>query len=345
MVVDRYTKYSKYIPSQKDWEADDLADVLIESVFTTYGKPISIVSNRGSLFTSQYWSHLCYYLGVRLGYSTAFHPQTDGQTERQNQTLEQYLRGYVNYQQDDWVFWLPLAEYSYNNSVHSSTGVTPFEAIYGEKLDWGDPSVKKRDSDVPAARERAANMVAMQKLMEKHLAKAVAAQAKSYNSKHLPRQYNVGDYVYLNSKNIDLTRPSKKLDWKFYGPYMIRDIVGKQAYRLNLPPAMKIHNVFHVLLLEPCDLPRDGTAPPPPPPIEIDGEEKYEVEKILDSKTYHGKLQYLVKWLGYPDTDNQWVYKDQVAGASNLVELFHRLYPEKPSKGKGPDLVRKTTDE
>ena len=131
--------------------------------------------------------------------------------------------------------------------------------------------------------------------MEKHLAKGVAAQAKSYNSKHLPRQYNVGDYVYLNSKNIDLTRPSKKLDWKFYEPYMIRDIVGKQAYCLNLPPAIKIHNVFHVSLLEPCDLPSDGTAPPLPPPIKVDGEEEYEVEEILDSKTHRGKLQYLVK--------------------------------------------------
>ena len=205
----------------------------------------------------------------------------------------------------------------------TSTGVTPFEAIYGEKLDWGNPLVKKQDSNVPAARKQAANIVAMQKLMEKHLAKAVAAQAKFYNFKHLSQQYNVGDYVYLNSKNIDLTWPSKKLDWKFYGPYMIRDIVGKQAYCLNLPLAMKIHNVFHVLLLEPCDLSRDGTAPPFLPPIEVDGKEEYEVKKILDSKTYCGKLQYLVKWLGYPDTDNQWVYKDQVAEASNLVKLFH----------------------
>ena len=121
---------------------------------------------------------------------------------------------------------------------------------------------------------------------------------------------------------------------------MIRDIVGKQAYRLNLPPAMKIHNVFHVSLLEPCDLPRDGTAPPPPPPIEVDGEEEYKVEEILDSKTYRGKLQYLMKWLGYPDTDNQWVYKDQVAGSSDLIKLFHRLYPKKPNKGKGSESNR-----
>ena len=126
---------------------------------------------------------------------------------------------------------------------------------------------------------------------------------------------------------------------------MIRDIIGKQVYHLNLPPAMRIHNVFHVSLSEPCDLPRDSTALLFPPLIKVDSEEGYEVKEILDSKTYCGKLQYLVKWLGYLVTDNQWVYKDQITGASNLVELFHWLYPEKPSKGKGPDLVRKTTDE
>ena len=95
------------------------------------------------------------------------------------------------------------------------------------------------------------------------------------------------------------------MDWKFYGPYMIRDIVSKQAYCLNLPPAMKIHNVFHVSLLELCNLPRDGTAPPSPLPIKVNGKEKYKVKEILNSKIYCGKLQYLVKWLGYLDTDNQ----------------------------------------
>ena len=100
---------------------------------------------------------------------------------------------------------MPLTEYFYNNSVYFSIEVILFRAIYGKKLDWGNSLVKKRDLDVPAARKQAANMVAMRKLMKKHLSKGIAAQAKSYNSKHLPQKYNVGDYVYLNSKNIDLT--------------------------------------------------------------------------------------------------------------------------------------------
>ena len=340
VVVDRYTKFARYIPARKDWEAEDMADVLVEEVFTKYGKPVSFVSDRGSLFTSKFWSHLCYYLSIRLGYSTAFHPQTDGQTERQNQTLEQYLRGFVNYQQDDWVFWLSLAEYAYNNSVHSSTGISPFEALFGEKLSWEDAVREEKTTDIPAARKRALNLAAMRKLLEKRLTKAVAAQAKHYNSKHKPRKYNVGDLVYLNSRNIESTRPSKKLDWKFYGPYKVIEPVGKQAYKLNLPQTMKIHNVFHVSLLEPCDGAHEGNVPPPPP-INVEGEDEYEVEEILDSRSHYGKLQYFVKWMGYPHSENQWLSEEDVAGSKDLVDLFHRLYPEKPTEGKGRKAAKK----
>ena len=158
----------------------------------------------------------------------------------------------------------------------------------------------------------------------------MASQAKYYDLKHLPRTFAVGDFVYLNSKNIDLTRPSKKLDWKYYSPYQIQDRIGKVAYRLVLPKAMKIHNVFHVSLLEPCELSTEGTVPLPPP-IEVDGEEEYEVEESLDSRVRHRKLQYLIKWLGYPDSDNEWVPEGHVADSKELVDLFHRLYPEKLS--------------
>ena len=175
----------------------------------------------------------------------------------------------------------------------------------------------------------------MRKFVEKRLASAVEAQAKYYNRKHKLQRYNVGDYVYLNSKNIDSTRPTKKLDWKFYGPYRIVKPVGKQAYQLNLPKSMKIHNVFHVSLLKLCDKSKNGELPPAPPPINVDSEEEFEVEEILNSQTRRGKLQYLIKWLGYPDTDNEWVPEEQAAGSADLVELFHQLYPEKPCEGIG----------
>ena len=154
VIVDRYTKYARYIAARKDWTAENLADALVEEVFTRFGMPVSLVTNRGSLFTSNFWSNFCYHLRVRLNYSTAFHPQTDGQTERQNQTLEQYLRCYVNYQQDDWVYWLPMAEYAYNNSRHSVLKMSPFEALFGEAPRW-EEEITETEKETPAAKDRA----------------------------------------------------------------------------------------------------------------------------------------------------------------------------------------------
>lgn len=121
VVINRFTKYLIYLPAQEDWNANMLADIFVKVVFTKYDMPVSFTSDRELFFISHFGSYFCYYLRICLGYNTAFHPQTDGQTKRQNQTLEQYLRSYINYQQDDWVYWLFLAEYAYNNSVHATT--------------------------------------------------------------------------------------------------------------------------------------------------------------------------------------------------------------------------------
>ena len=337
VIVDCYSKYAIYLPARKDWKAKTFADLVVERVFTQFGMPVSIVSDRGSLFTSEFWSQFCYYLWVRLGYSTAFHPQTDGQTERQNQTLEQYLRSYVGYLQDDWIFWLPVAQFAYNNSLHSTLGESPFQCMFAEPARWEDVIRNDKDTEVPEARKRAIDLAAMRGKLEARVKKAVEQQAKYYNAKHKPQSYKVGDMVYLNSKNIKSTRPSKKLDYKYYGPYEVELPIGKQAYRLRLPPSMKIHNVFHVSLLEPCNV-RPGSALPPPPPIIVnEGEEEYEVEEILDSRLHYGKLQYLVKWLGYPQSENQWLGADNVAGSTELIDLFHRLFPQKPDSKSKPE--------
>ena len=330
VVIDRYTKFSLYILSRKDWDAENLANALVEKIFTKYGKPFSFVSDLGSLFTLNFWSALCYYLGICLGYSTAFHHQTDWQTERQNQTLKQYLCGFVNYQQNDWVFLVASHCILVQQQRSCVNGDKPFQgAFWGKaKLGWRGAEETKYQS--ACCTERAVNLLAMQQNLEKRLAKAVALQAKYYDLKHFPRTFAVGDFVYLNSKNIDSTRPSKKLDWKYYSPYQIQDRIGKIAYWLVLPKAMKIHNVFHVFLLEPCKLLIEDTIPLPPP-IEVNGEEEYEVKKILNSRVRHRKLQYLIKWLGYPDSNNEWVPKGHIAGSKELVDLFHRLYPEKPN--------------
>jgi transposase InsO family protein len=129
-------------------DAIGLAEIIARNlVLQGAGVPQSIVSDRGPQFTSKFWAAFCYHLRINRRLSTAYHPQKDGQTEWQNQTLKQYLRAYVNYLQDNWVYWLSSAEFAYNNSIHASTGVTP---LYAEK--GFNPSIEATVQAVPANR-------------------------------------------------------------------------------------------------------------------------------------------------------------------------------------------------
>ena len=120
-----------YEPIKVIINAPGLAEVIIDVVVQHHGLPDSIITDRGSLFTSKFWSSLCYFLGIKRRLSIAFHPQTDGQTERQNNTIEAYLQAFVNFKQNDWAKFLPMAKFAYNNAKNASTGYTPFELNYG----------------------------------------------------------------------------------------------------------------------------------------------------------------------------------------------------------------------
>ena len=325
VVVDRYTKMARYIPVKKTLTAAELADVFMSKIHRHYGQPSSIVTDRGSVFTAKFWQSFTHYLKIRRKLSTAFHPQTDGQTERQNQTLEQYLRAYTNYQQDDWVALLPQAEFAYNNSRNSTTGLTPFMALMGY-----NPSTEMADDepthDVPAVTQRISDLRRTRATLESTWKAAVKSQAVYYNKRTKARTYNVGDMVYLRSKNIRTSRPNKKLDLKNLGPFAVTDVIGTQAYRLRLPPTMRIHPVFHVSLLEPAHT-RPGGGTEPPPPVVVEDHEEWEVEDILDSRLHRGQLEYLVKWLGFDDSENRWVTADDIAGAPELLQSFHKKNP------------------
>ncbi|MBW0520215.1 hypothetical protein O181_059930 [Austropuccinia psidii MF-1] len=131
VVVDRFSKMAIFIPTDSTITALDLAQLFISHLFSKHGLPISIVSDRGSLFVSLFWTQLCHQLKISRDLSTAFHPETDRKPERVNQILDQYLWMYFSYNQDDWHTWLPLAEFTYNNVEHSSTKQSPFFTIYG----------------------------------------------------------------------------------------------------------------------------------------------------------------------------------------------------------------------
>lgn len=328
VIVDRYTKMVKYIPAKTTITADELATTLADRILWEYGIPKSIVSDRGSLFTSKFWSALCFYAKIRRRLSTAFHPQTDGQTERQNQVLEHYLRTYCNYRQDDWADHLRPAEYAYNNAKHASTGISPFMALMGYNPTFSpDLEAELPGEGVQPARARLIELTEMRNEANRFWEAAMAYQVKYYNATHKSRHYHVGNMVMLNAKNLKLQRPSRKLEHKFIGPFEVEATVGSQAYRLQLPPMYKaLHPVFHVSILEPYHQ-RPGEELQRPAPIRLDEADEWEVEAILDHKTERGKAKYHVKWLGYPPSENTWEPENVLENAKEVLHAYKCTHP------------------
>jgi len=340
VVVDRMTKMALFIPTHTNMTSEDLAKLFLKHVFSKHGCPSTLVSDRGSEFTSSFWRSLCKLLNIHQALSTAFHPQTDGQTERVNQSLEQYLRNFTNYQQSDWHELLPFAEFSYNNSDHSTINTTPFFANKGfhPTFDLPSPSSPTPNQDNPyhpLASHLIDHFTSIRTYLNEQIKLANERAAKNYDTKHMtPPDFKIGDQVMLSTRNIKTTRPSNKLDYRFIGPFKILDQVSTHAFRLELPPSMKIHNVFHVSLLEPH---KPNTIPhrvqEPPPTIEINGQIEYEVERIVDSKLdrrYACSLRYLVEWTGYTGPDRfTWEPADQLNCPDHIAD-FHLRYPDKP---------------
>ena len=235
VLVDRYSKMVRYIACSTDIDAAQLADKLIDEVFSKFGVPWLIVSDRGSIFTSKYWRTFCYHWRVKRNLSTAFHPQTDGQTERMNQNLECYLRCYVNYQQDNWAELLPSAEFAYNQSVHAATGQTPFSMAFKFTPEFRTQIAAKKsmkEGESQSAAERAEQLENSLEKSKELWAKTQESMAKYYNRKHTDKSYRIGDEVMLASKNIRLRKPSRKLTDKYLGPFKVLEPIGKAAYKL-----------------------------------------------------------------------------------------------------------------
>ena len=260
--------------------------------------------------------------------SMAFHPQTDRQTECQNQTLEQYLRAYVVYQQDDWGTWLPMAEFTYNNSFHPTLGYLPFYALQGADLVIQQWLIKEMDANIPATKEWAEAIATMHADVEVQWVCTWCTQAIYTNWKMKPQVFNVGDMVWLLDCNLKTWWLNKKLNFKFIGFFKVKNKVRTQVYHLELPHMIKVHPVFHVSLLKLC---KGSNYPDKHPPPEVIGdEEKYEVEKILDSCCQCGHVQYLVKWKGYPNCDNQWEPPANLGNAEDVLQNFLLKYSRKP---------------
>jgi hypothetical protein len=218
--------------------------------------------------------------------STAFHPQTDGQTERLNQTIEAYLQAFVSYEQDDWVSLLPMAELAYNNSTTNATDMSPFYANYGFHPTATNPAAVVPLNPASFAYGHWMHTIhgEARKVLEK-TKEQMRRYADPYRKE--PPIYQVGDLVMLNGKNIQTRRPSRKLDHKNHGPFQIERIISPVAVKLTLPRKWRIHDVFHVSLVEPYHVGNLQAAPDPSRTLreadDIENSAEYDVDQIMGS--------------------------------------------------------------
>uniref|UniRef100_A0A8C5PE09 Gypsy retrotransposon integrase-like protein 1 n=1 Tax=Leptobrachium leishanense TaxID=445787 RepID=A0A8C5PE09_9ANUR len=329
VVVDRLKKMAHFIPAKGLPTAKETAHLFHKEVFRLHGIPTSILSDRGSQFTSRFWRMFCLSLQIKVKLSSAYHPQTNGQTERLNQIVEQYLRCYTCHLQDDWIDLLPAAEFAYNSGTHQSLRESPFFLNYGyhPALLPDLPQI----GDVPNVQER------LERLREGHQrARRLLQQAQDTYKTYADRKrrpsptYSVGQKAWLSTKNLRLTCPTKKLGPTYIGPFPISAIISPTAIRLQLPDNLRLHPVFHVSLLKLWTAP---SAPSqltiPLPPLQVDGDPEFEIHRILDSRYQRRQLQYLIHWKGYGPEERSWEPARNVH-ASRLLLRFHRSHPTKP---------------
>lgn len=323
--VDKLTKYVHLVPTTKTCSAEQLATLFIKHIFQYHGLPKVLISDRDPRFTSRFWKALCTKLQCEPKYSTAFHPQTDGQTERTNRVLEEVLRHFLNGDHTNWEELLPLAAFAMNNAKSASTGETPFYLNYG--VHPRSPStLEMPGGHIPSLDVVLSNMHSTLSQVKKLLVAAQDRQKAYADKSRSPHAFKKGQQVLLSTKNFKFKQGVKKLHPKYVGPYKILEMVGRNAAKLDLPAAYsKLHPVFHVSLLKEY---REGPGcwTPPPAPLEIDGETYYQVERILATRERNAgrkKLrEFLIKWQGYDDSHNSWEPESNLT--PDLVEPYLR---------------------
>lgn len=337
VLVCRLSKKPISLPTTRNATSRDLARMFLEGFYRYYGAPETIVSDRGPQFVSQFWEEFTRLLGIRLKLSTAHHAQTNGQTEITNQYLVTRLRPYVNHYQDDWDEWLPMMDHAAAAVDSASTGASPFLVANGYEprtsFDW-QPLPSRMPREERESREDARKRV--EKLQEiwdfarANMQKAQEAMAAQANRHRQPENFDVGDKVFLALRDYNIGRPSRKLGEQNEGPFEIIEKVGN-SYRLALPDSMKIHPVFSPdKLRRAANDPLPGQSTEPPKPVQIHGENEWEVEEILASRVHRGKLQYRAKWRGTDDDRRKWFPARNFKGAPHKIRDFHAQYPDKP---------------
>ena len=317
VIVDRLTKSAHFLPVKTIFRAQHYAELYISRILSLHGVPRTIISDRGAQFVARFWEQFHSALGTQLIRSSAYHPQTDGQTERINQILEDMLRACVLSYSKKWDECLPLAEFSYNNSYLESIKMTPFEALYGRRcrtpLNWSEAG--ERNFFGPDIVQEAEEQV---QLIQKNL-KAAQTRQKSYaDKKRQAISFQVGDHVYLRvspMKGVQRFGVKGKLAPRYVGPFPILEQCGPVAYRLELPAQLSaVHNIFHVSQLRKCLRVPSKIVDIDELQLEPDLVYPEHPVRIVDSKTRVTRNQiskfYKVQWSNHSEREATWETED-----------------------------------
>jgi len=356
--VDKLSKMVHIVPTTTTVDAPQVAKIFMREVIRLHGVPESIVSDRDTRFTSSFWQELWKMLGTKLAMSTAYHPQSEGQTERANRTLEDMLRAFVSVRQDDWDDFLVASEIAINNTQQASSKYSPYFLNSGAHPRFPlciqtksvNQSVEQVFESLRVALEQAT----------KNLHQAQQRQAHFANQNRKEVELEVGDKVLLSTRDLQLKHRAPKLDPKFIGPYEVKKRVGKVSYELALPDSMRIHPVFHISKLrkhkDGCDEWPDRIDESRPAPEIVDDEEEFEIDAILDKRMQAWKdprfprtratmhAQYLVAWRGYPAHERSWEWASELTNAQDKINEFEaelkRKTGTRTSRTRGRVLVK-----
>jgi hypothetical protein len=326
-----------YAACKTEISAPELALLFLDNVVRLHGVPEGILSDRDVRFTARFWRAFWNKLKTRLLMSTSYHPETDGQTENSNKTLETILRSVVNFEQSDWDTHLAATELAVNNSKNATTGYTPFYLNYGTDvrlpidtaLSALRPAAENHSADVSQAKWAAALAHA-----QENIKKAQERQSHYANQHRRKETFAIGDQVLLSCKNIRLlgdAKRTRKFTSRFIGPYRVIGINNDNAYKLELPPNLRIHPVINISQLKKY---HDGTtifpsrppaqSRPDPEALDAHGVPSFEVERILDKRSVNRGTQYLVKWKGYPDEESTWEPISNLTGSPIAISDYEQ---------------------
>lgn len=341
--VDKLTKYVHVAPTTTTATAADFATIFMDVIFRNHGLPKKIVSDRDSKFTGKFWTEVCRIMQIQQATSTSFHPQTDGQTERMNRTIEDMMRHFINPFHNDWHMHLGMVEFAINNSKQESTGMTPFFLNTGQHP--RTPIMLQLETTVPYATQ---NMMDYNERLQRAktcLEAAQQRQAKYANRSRRDVKYSLDDQVMLSTRNLKFkTGGVPKFTPKWVGPFKVTKVIGPgyetghvsrvTAVELDLPPLMKVHKVFNVSLVKPCPVGGFKNIHPIPLHFDHDGAPLWSVERLLDVRTRTSKARagrgkpktersFLVKWTGYGVEHNSWEPETHIVDKT-LIDDFYK---------------------